>query len=478
MHMPTTSAARRVLIAPIAIGALFLLMLCTAQARAAGTTSCRASAARVSLLGKVTVEPITANAGSAPCSTQSSDVLKPTTIGPVTAEAVQADTADTGTIRAGVATITHPQIKLGPIAIGAQALQASAQVKCSGTTPVLSSSSRVVGLQIAGKGITLPGNDKPFTLNLGAGGKIAVNETIIANGTITRRALDIHLPILGDVVVGEASAAADSASCTNTVRHRICPTGSVYDAGSGFCIIPAHNGIKVIIVGRPRQGPSGGRVIALPDARAKYKSPCLRGKGLPYAVVGTSKADRITGTNRSDRILLLAGNDRGDGGRGNDCIDGGSGRDRVSGALGRDRMWGDSGRDRMLGGGDGDHLVAGAGNDRVQGDSGSDRVSAGAGNDRVVGNTGTDRMAGGAGSDRLLGGPGNDRIHGNAGADLLSAGYGRDSLWGGSGHDLLVATILGPAARMIDGGPGRDTARFNPRERRHVRNVEHRVVIR
>src|SRR4051794_24091013 len=475
--MLTASSTRRVLVVSLTAGALILMLLCSAQARAAGTTSCRASAARVSLLGQLTVEPIRANAGSSPCSTQSSNVLKPTTIGPLTAEAVEANTADTGTIRSGVASVTHPQIGLGPVSIGAQAVQASAQVRCNGTTPVLSSASRVVGLQVAGKGITLPTGDKPFTLNLAGGGKITVNEMIISGGTITRRALDIHLPVIGDVVVGEVSASADSASCTNPIHHRICPVGSVYDAGSGFCIIPAHNGIKVIVVGLPRQGPSGGRVIALPDARDTYKSPCLKGKGLPYAVVGTDKADRITGTNRGDRILLLGGNDRGDGGRGNDCADGGTGRDRVAGGLGHDRMWGDAGRDRVLGGGDGDRIVAGAGGDRVQGDTGNDRVRAGSGNDRVKGSVGNDRLAGGRGRDRELGGPGSDRLRGGAGADLLSAGYGRDRMWGGRGRDLLVATILGPVARVIDGGAGHDTARFNRRERRHVHHVEHRVII-
>ncbi len=48
------------------------------------------------------------------------------------------------------------------------------------------------------------------------------------------------------------------------------------------------------VVGKPFEGPSGGRV-ALPSEAPKSarKSTCLKGKGVKFLVLGTKKADRI-----------------------------------------------------------------------------------------------------------------------------------------------------------------------------------------
>ena len=46
------------------------------------------------------------------------------------------------------------------------------------------------------------------------------------------------------------------------------------------------------VVGKPFEGPSGGRV-ALPSEAPKSarKSTCLKGKGVKFLVLGTKKAD-------------------------------------------------------------------------------------------------------------------------------------------------------------------------------------------
>jgi hypothetical protein len=100
----------------------------------------------------------------------------------------------------------------------------------------------------------------------------------------------------------------------------------------------------VVVIGRPFESPSGGRVALLTEApRSVRNSPCLKGKGVNYIVLVSAKADRITGTNKSDRIFTFGGKDHVAGGRGNDCVDGGSGGDRLSGSLGADRLIGGSG---------------------------------------------------------------------------------------------------------------------------------------
>lgn len=61
---------------------------------------------------------------------------------------------------------------------------------------------------------------------------------------------------------------------------------------------------------------------------------------------------------------------------------------------------------------------------------------------------------------------------GGAGNDALHKGYGRDRLYGGPGRDFFVSTRVGPNARRIDGGSGRDRANIKRGERRVTVGVE------
>lgn len=473
----------------LTLAGLLPVLAAPAAASADASLSCRASAARVTALTPssplATVEPVRANAGATPCTSQSAETLKPTTIGPLSVDAIGAYTAAPSGGGAAFAGASQPSLDLGGLKIGVQAVQASATVTCTGGNPVLSGASRVVGLTVNGIPITIPSDDQPFRLNLGVA-DVSLNEQTVANGQLIQRAVRVTVPGVADAVLAEAIVGGSREACTPPPGGttppgggttppgggpRVCPQGSVFDPANGVCIIRLLGSDRVIVIGPPYTGPSGGTVLPLPTARRRYQSPCLSGPGLPYAVVGTNRNDRITGTNGSDRILLLRGNDAGDGGRGNDCVDGGSGRDLVSGALGNDRLFGGSDRDRVQGGFGNDRIAGGTGNDVLRGDSGRDRIDGGSGNDLVLGGSDADHLAGGSGNDRVLGESGDDVSYGG-GNDQVRAGYGHDRLYGGSGRDFMGAFLLGPTVRMVDGGSGRDTAWVNPLEVRVTRHVE------
>ena len=312
-------------------------------------------------------------------------------------------------------------------------VEATQTASCTAGHSVTSGASRVDALSIGGQPVTLVG-DRPVDQTIG-GVRVRFNQ--LTGGTRQALVLDIGPT---EVVLGEATASGDACAAGGGPGGggpggggpRICPLGAEYDPGQNLCIIRLGGGSggpsQTIIVGRPYEGPSGGRVIALVIARQMaangrlQKSGCLGGPGPKYVVVGTKGANHITGTNGPDRILGLAGKDRLDGGRGNDCIDGGSSRDVISGGQGDDRAWGKTG------------------------------------------------------NDALNGGSGNDRLNGDSGKDSINTGFGRDRVNGGSGSDRINAATAGPAA-TIKGGSGRDTVRINRNERRKTRGAERIYVI-
>jgi hemolysin type calcium-binding protein len=81
-----------------------------------------------------------------------------------------------------------------------------------------------------------------------------------------------------------------------------------------------------------------------------------------------------------------------------------------------------------------------------------DVVLGGPGNDLLDGQSGGDAMDGGPGNDTLTAGDGDDRLVGGPGADGFGANFGNDS---------IVALDL-EADVEIDGGPGTDTAYYDP----------------
>jgi Ca2+-binding RTX toxin-like protein len=471
----TAAYARRIAV-PLATALLALACAGTASAATNNPFGCRASAARVTLLNALTVEPITANAKTAPCTSDNHGVdsvsvpsqsQKILDAGPAAAFTFSSTSQDTttGAVAPGAAALASVRGVTIPTPQGAITIvgpvEASAAYVCSNGKLTSSASSTLDVLDVNGKAIALPAPGKPLTISLGGLGYIAVNEKIETPTSITMRVLDVHLKGIADVVVDEAkvtqTAANPCAGSTGPVTPPAtnpCPAGTTYDAALQACVIVI--GGKTIIVSPPFQGPTGGKVLALTVARKRFKSKCLHGDGPAFVIVGTNHHDRINGTRKADRILALRGNDRVSGQGGTDCIDGGGGNDRIWAGKGDARIYGQAGNDRV---------AVADGNSRVVLGAGHDVAFLGNGNDTVFGGKGPDRIAVGRGHSHVYGGPGNDRIsvvdgfgnrvYGGGGADKIWIGLGQAQVWGGAGADRLWSRS---EAVSFNCGPGVDLA--------------------
>lgn len=338
------------------------------------------------------------------------------------------------------------EVKLGGPVLGVGAARSSMTATCAGGVPMLVPASEVASISLAGTPIVLDGVVQPITDALsdalGALVEVRLNEVVdLGNGGRLVRAARVTLirgtTPLAEVIVAESRLGLNGAACDPSAAGNpptpippVCPEGSVYDVSRNLCVIPAPGspsptnpvgditGPGSVIVGPPSGGPSGGTVITLIEAKRRFpKSPCVKGKGPRYVVLGSKGRDRITGTNRRDRVLGRGGSDRIDGGRGGDCVDGGTAKDFVTGGQGNDRMYGGRARDI------------------VNGDGGSDRLSGGRGH------------------------------------DTLNAAYGRDRVFGGAGNDKINVATAGRRA-TVWAGPGRDKVRANPRELKRIHGAE------
>lgn len=458
-------------------------MLAVPSAASAFTSNpvwnCRASALYASLGGQNRVEPIVANgnpstAGNkspdrAQCATEEAgadNLATPVGI-PDTFVKVQSASAKTtiepelGSAIDQKVTATSRVEKLAlplggtTVVLGVGAANSTVTGSCVNNAPKLDGTSSMADLTLGGAPIDLNGllgGLQQVLAPLGALVDVKFNEKVMEGGSLVVRAAHIKIlrgtVSLADIVIAESRVTADADTCDPNkqipgLTGKICPTGAVYDSMSGFCIITATSSGtgKIIVVGLPFQGPSGGTVIGLQKAIAKYgKRICLSGSGPAFAIVGSSKNDRITGTNNRDRILGLGGNDSLDGGRSDDCIEGNNGNDTFNGGIGNDRLLGGQGNDTMTGG---------------------------LGNDNMDGSVGNDKVNGGSGKDRLVGG---------AGRDIINAGYNADSVSAGSGNDVVNIAVQGPSA-TVDCGSGTDKIRLNQRERKRIKGCEIRYIL-
>jgi len=420
-----------------------LLVVPSSQALTANPVwKCRASASYVSLSGNPRVEPLAANGNltGEPDNLQCADaevgagtLLTPlgiplATLGLQTASARTKVTPELGqAINQTVNAAARIEgLNLGTL-LTLNAASSSATGSCSGTTPVLSGTSNVLGLNQTNLDpvVQAIANLLSVAPNLIS---LKINEQVRTPDSLTVRAAHLKVlsgngPPLIDLVIAESKVGFSGAVCDPSAQPPIgaCPAGSTYDIDNNVCIIPGSSGsvFGIIIIGRPFQGPSGGTVVPIDIARKKFgNGPCLRGNRSPrFAIIGTSKNDRITGTNKADRVLARSGNDSVSGGRGNDCLEGNNGRDKLSGSIGTDRIFGQKGRDA------------------------------------------------------LNGASGNDRLSGGSGRDSINAGYGADRVFGGSGRDSINVATAGRRAR-VSCGSGRDKVRVNFVERRRTRGCE------
>lgn len=237
----------------------------------------------------------------------------------------------------------------GLVTVMADAAVARATAACVRGRPRLLGASSLQRVTV--DGVAVPAAELGARLSallrpLGADAEVRVGEEVDDGAGVIRRALRVRLlgaggtPLL-EAVVGEARVGPAGAGCAGATTGRrapaalgACADGSELDAPSGLCVIRA--AARDIPVGAPFAGPSGGRVVALPEARLRHRSRCLGGTRSPFAIVGSAGPDRIAGTAAADRILALGGDDRVRGGAGDDCLDGGPGTDRLVGGPGRD----------------------------------------------------------------------------------------------------------------------------------------------
>jgi Ca2+-binding RTX toxin-like protein len=447
---------------------------------AAATTSpfgCRASVSRAVVGNTTLAEPVVANPATNPCHTagngannasvlnQGSAVANAGGSGAFTYSSADAasDLGATAPAAAALASVNNASIPTSSGAITADGpVTVQVQYVCQHGVLTSSGSSNVQRLDINGQQTDLnPGQSK--VIDLGGGSYVDVNEQIKTGNSLTERALDAHLAGVGEIVSGEADVTEDAATpCAGTASLPsspvgACPTGATYDAATQYCVI-IENG-RTITVSRPFQGPTGGSVISLTDARKKYRSQCLSGSGPNYAVVGTSRGDRIVGTRLAERILGLGGNDRIAGQGGNDCLDGGVGNDRIYAGNGNVRVYGGAGGDRVYANNGNDYIDGGAGNDRIYIGDGNDRVYGGDGNDVISAGRGNNRLSGGNGNDHISTSDGNDIVDGGPGANNIHVGNGTDKVTTGRGNDRIFAPGENDSVAC---GAGKDLAYVNP----------------
>lgn len=440
---------------------------------------CRASALSVSVSGNNRAEPVLANGnpntanGASPdrdqCTNQEAGANNLATPVGIPQDFLAARTATAKTMispalgkaidqkvtaQSGVEDLTLQLPAGGTVALGVAVANSTATAQCVDNQPVFNGTSQATGITLGGQTVTLDGLLTALSnalQPLNALVEVRVNEKIQGSTGIIVRALHIIVlqgsgsgPPLADIIIAESKANIAAGEVCNPLKQiplppgleGACPPGSVLDLSRVLCVIPAIGTQREIIVGRPFQSPSGGRVISLEEARRRFpRSPCVRGSGPRFAIIGTNQRDRITGTNRPDRMISRGGNDSVDGGRGNDCIDTGSGNDRGTGGIGNDRVYGFRGGDTL------------------------------------TGNLGNDRLFGSVGNDHLNGGPGKDLQDAGSGNDTINAGYNADRVFGRSGRDFINISTQGPPA-MVDCGSGPDKVRLNKRERTRIRNCE------
>jgi hypothetical protein len=222
--------------AVLVVGLALIPMALASTASAASRFSCRASAARVVLLG-IVVEPVVANAGSDPCQTQISARGAPETSGLVTVGAADAATVDEGqgSSSARVADVGVNLDTLLPLQITISGLNASASYTCDTTGNLMfAGTSQVAGLKIAGLEIKLPDANAPVDIDLGDILTLHLNQTVVTGSgdliQVTRRAAFLESKLLGlQVSLAEATAgwAGDPCGQGVTPTQPANPTGVI-----------------------------------------------------------------------------------------------------------------------------------------------------------------------------------------------------------------------------------------------------------
>jgi hypothetical protein len=407
----------------------------------------------------------------------SSSPLNLGTVGPAGASTFETGSLGgvTSPAATAVATVNAVSLSIGGYTISvAGQIQAQAAIECVGTALMQQATSNVDAVTIAGAGI--PGGSETLDVSqltnqlpaaLAALISIQANETIPGTNSLTQRALDITLLSgAGQIVIGEATVnVLDASVCsgnvppnstgttttvtsttgstttitgsngttttvttggtpggtttvlqpTGTVPSYLqeCPTGATLDPTSGDCVIYYQG--QTIYVSKPFKGPTGGTVVPLAAAQAKFKSSCLAGAGPNYVLLVTAVNAVAKGTPSSDRILGLNTGQHISGLAGDDCIDEQSANGKVVDGNGKDRIYVTSGSNRV---------VAGNGPNTIHGGNGKNWITDGTGDDYIYGGSLPNRIDAYGNEKHIYGGKSNDRIWTNSIRAFVSCGGG------------------------------------------------------
>jgi Ca2+-binding RTX toxin-like protein len=426
--------------APLAGVAAALVLAAPAAAAPTNPFGCRASVESLRAAAPLpAAEPYVANPAETPCATDSAGANQSSTASPAGGSASAGPSAAyTASDPATPAATALASVEGGVVNGGANTValtgpsQAQAAYACVNGATAPSGSSDVTGAVINGQTVRPSSPGAETTTQMGGGSYATINQQVQTPTSLTERAVFMHVEGVGDYILGEAQVTRPAVDpCPGTGSGgpgsgsggagsgsggsgsgsggsgadgaggapSACPTGSVLVASAQMCEIVTAGGSEAIEVSRPFAGPTGGSVMSLAAARAKYKSSCLSGTGPKFVVIGTNKADRITSGKTAARILALAGNDKVTVKSAASCVDGGTGADRITAGNGRDRLFGGAGNDR---------ITAGAGNDWVWGNAGKDTITAGSGKDHLFGGAGRDRLRAAGRHNWVNGGPGKD----------------------------------------------------------------------
>src|SRR5438105_2710697 len=183
--------------------------------------SCRASAARVILLGGSPIEPVLANAAADPCVSETHSGVPPQAGGAVSLGAAQAMTVAGGQGSAS-ARVADVGVNLGPsllpLQIGLSGVNASASYACQSGALVFNGSSEVLGVSINGLEIDIPNPGAPVDIELGDLLTIHLNQTVVSTRgdltEVTKRAAFAESTLLAtQIVLGEAIAGVAGNPC-------------------------------------------------------------------------------------------------------------------------------------------------------------------------------------------------------------------------------------------------------------------------
>jgi hypothetical protein len=262
--------------------------------------SCRASAARVILLGSPALEPILANDPNDPCVSETRSGTPPASGGAVAVGAAQAQTVGSPLTGAASARVADVGVNLGatllPLTIAVEGVNAQSSYFCQGTTLAYSGASQVAGISINGLKINIPDPSAPLDIDLGDILVVHLNQTVVTkNGDlteVTKRAVFIESKLLAtQIALGEARAG---------VAGNPCAAAAVTPP------VPGPGTVTTIRVPVPSGSIAGISPGIVPGACAtKPFTVTVRGRGIARTVFSVDgKTVAAVGKNNSPSFVL------------------------------------------------------------------------------------------------------------------------------------------------------------------------------